>query len=40
MDKLQRTGRDYLRLIAKHGLPGAARVLPALTDEIDALVGE
>jgi hypothetical protein len=31
MDKLQRAGRDFmLRLIAKHGLAGAARVLRAL----------
>jgi hypothetical protein len=41
MDKLQRAGRDFLiRLIARHGLAGAARVLRALADEIDALVGE
>ena len=31
MDKLQRTGRDCLmRLVAKRGLHGAARVLRAL----------
>jgi hypothetical protein len=34
-------GRDFLlRLIARYGLTGAARVLRALADEIDALVGE
>jgi hypothetical protein len=37
MDKLQRAGRDFLmRLIAKHGLAGAARVLRALADDIEA----
>jgi len=31
VDKLQRAGRDFLlRLIAQHGLDGAARVLRAL----------
>ena len=36
MDKLQRAGRDLLlRLIAQHGLDGAARVLRALADEIE-----
>ena len=41
MDKLQRAGRDFLmRLVAKHGLRGAARVLRQLADELDALVGE
>jgi len=41
MDKLQRAGRDFLmRLVAKHGLAGAARALPALADEIDGLMGE
>ena len=40
MDKLQRAGRDFLlRLIAKHGLPGAARVLRALAQEIEGLAG-
>ena len=39
MDKLQRAGRDFLmRLIAQHGLAGAARVLRALADEIEDLV--
>ena len=39
MDKLQRAGRDFLmRLVAKHGLAGAARVLRALADEIEDLV--
>ena len=38
MDKLQRAGRDFLlRLIARHGLEGAARVLRALADELDGL---
>jgi hypothetical protein len=37
MDKLQRAGRDFLmRLVAKHGLQGAARVLRALAEEIEA----
>ena len=41
MDKLQRAGRDFLmRLVAEHGLAGAARALPALADEIDGLMGE
>ena len=36
MDKLQRAGRDFLmRLVAKHGLHGAARVLRARADEIE-----
>jgi hypothetical protein len=40
MDKLQRAGRDFLmRLVAKHGLAGAARVLRALADELDGLAG-
>jgi hypothetical protein len=31
MDKLQRVGRDFLmRLVAQHGLQGAARMLRAL----------
>ena len=35
MDKLQRAGRDFLlRLIAQHGLDGAARILRALADEL------
>jgi hypothetical protein len=35
INKLQRAGRDFLiRLIAKHGLVGAARVLRALADEL------
>ena len=34
MDKLQRAGRDFLlRLVAQHGLHGAARVLRALARE-------
>lgn len=34
MDKLQRAGRDFLmRLVAQHGLHGAARVLWALEDK-------
>ena len=34
MDKLQRAGRDFLmRLVAKHGPQGAARVLRALAVE-------
>jgi hypothetical protein len=38
MDKLQRAGRDFLlRLIAKHGLAGAARVLRALADKLELL---
>jgi hypothetical protein len=38
MDKLQRAGREFLlRLIAKHGLQGAARILRALADELEAL---
>ena len=38
MDKLQRAGRDFLmRLVAKHGLAGAARVLRALADELEGL---
>ena len=41
MDTLQRAGRDFLmRLVAKHGLQGAARVLRALADELDALAAE
>ena len=37
MDKLQSAARDFLvRLIAKHGLAGAARVLRALADELEA----
>ena len=40
MDKLQRAGRAFLmRLVAKHGLAGAARVLRALADELDGLTG-
>jgi hypothetical protein len=40
MDKLQRAGRDFLmRLVAKHGLAGAAWVLRALADELDGLAG-
>jgi hypothetical protein len=40
MDKLQPAGRDFLmRLIAKHGPRGAARVLRALADELDGLLG-
>ena len=39
MDKLPRAGRDFLmRLVAQHGLAGAARVLRALADEIEELV--
>ena len=39
MDKLQRAGRDFLmRLVAKHGLAGAARVLRALADELGGFV--
>ena len=39
MDKLQHAGRDFLmRLVAKHGREGAARVLRALADEIEDLV--
>jgi hypothetical protein len=35
MDKLQRADRDFLmRLVAKHGLAGAARILRALADEL------
>jgi hypothetical protein len=35
INKLQRAGRDLLiRLIAKHGLVCAARVLRALADEL------
>ena len=38
MDKLQRAGRDFLmRLVAKHGLAGEARVLRVLADELEAL---
>ena len=38
MDKLQRAGRDFLmRLVAQHGLDGAARMLRALADELEAL---
>ena len=38
MDKLQRAGRDFLmRLVARHGLQGAARVLRALADELETL---
>jgi len=38
MDKLQRAGRDFLiRLVAKHGLAGAARFLRALADELQGL---
>jgi len=38
MDKLQRAGRDFLmRLVAAHGLQGAARILRALADELEAL---
>jgi hypothetical protein len=37
MDKLQCAGRDFLmRLVAQHRLDGAARVLRALADELDA----
>jgi plasmid stabilization system protein ParE len=40
MDKLQRAGRDFLmRLIAKHGPRGAARVRRALADELEARSG-
>jgi hypothetical protein len=40
MDKLQRAGRDFqMRLAAKHGLTGAARVLRALAHEIKGLAG-
>jgi hypothetical protein len=36
--KLQRASRDFLiRLIATHGLAGAARVLRALADELSRL---
>ena len=38
VDKLQSAGRDFLlRLIAKHGLAGAALVLRALADELEEL---
>jgi hypothetical protein len=39
MDKLQRArvGDFLLRLVAKHGPRGAARVLQALGDELQAL---
>ncbi len=38
MDKLHRTRRDFLlRLIARHGLPGAARMLRTLADELEDL---
>jgi hypothetical protein len=41
MDKLPRAGRDFLlRLVAQHGLDGAARVLRALADEMEALPAE
>jgi hypothetical protein len=41
MDKLQRAGRDFLmRLVAKHGLAGAASVLPALANELDSLTAD
>ena len=41
MDKLQRVGRDFLmRLVAKHGLHGAARMLRALADELSRLSEE
>jgi hypothetical protein len=34
--KIQCAGRDFLiRLVAKHGLVGAARVLRALADELE-----
>ena len=37
MDKLQRAGRDFLmRLVAKHGLAGAAWMLRTLADELEA----
>jgi hypothetical protein len=40
MGKLEQAGRSFLvRLIARHGLAGAARVLRALADEIDGLAG-
>ena len=40
MDKLQRAGRDFLmRLVAKHGPAGAARILRALADELASLAG-
>ena len=32
--KLQKAGRAFLRLIALHGLDGAARVLRALADKL------
>ena len=39
MNKLQRAGRDFLmRLVEKHGLPGAARILGALADEVETLM--
>jgi hypothetical protein len=39
--KLQKAGRAFLlRLIARHRLRGAARVLRALADEINALAIE
>ena len=38
MNKLPRAGRDFLmRLVAQHGLDGAARVLRALVDELEDL---
>jgi hypothetical protein len=47
MDKLQRSGRAFLiRLVAKHGIAGAARpdgILlpkPASVADLDALAGE
>jgi hypothetical protein len=37
MDKLQRAGREFLiRLVAKHGLVGAVRILRALAHELEA----
>ena len=40
MDKLQRAGRDFLmRLVAQHGLDGAARVLRALAMNWTAFAG-
>lgn len=36
MDKLGRAGRDFLiRLVSKHGLAGAARILRTLADELE-----
>ena len=37
MDKLHRTRRDFLLRLIPHGLPGAARMLRTLADELEDL---